>query len=278
MFFGDGRSNSIAELSNSFAELSDSVKDLRQKVNDSVVILPRRYKELVRLASVNIFDVEGNSIGVAIFISQRRIISALHIFTKHYGFKKRKNAQFNLNTAIHGLLHRPNKQEERASFRVVDYKDSWDLAVLELIDSYSDASHFVALPAIGSNDTKDNEEEDLDKLAVTSFTSALANQAPNAVDVSFCVCPAALLKVSNHHLLYSSSLFSGDSSGAVLLSKDGSLRGVHQESVNQASDELRRGATPKDMVKSINSLISGLSSGFIGLRLDVMEVQNFILK
>jgi len=270
-FFVDDRSRE-----RSIAELSAALKDLRQKVNDSVTILPRRYKEAVRLASVNVFDTHGDSIGVAIFVSSRRIISALHVFTKHYGFKKRKSVQFNKNAVIHGLLHRPDNKEEKAEFRMVDYKDSWDLAVLELVNC-NDADHFVNLPHVGANDSQGNEEDDLDKLAVTSFTSALANQAPKEVDVSFCVCPAALLKVSKHHLLYSSSLFSGDSGGAVLLSRDGSLRGVHQESVNQASDELRRGATPAEMVKSINSLINGLSSGFIGLRLDVTEVQEFIL-
>lgn len=43
---------------------------------------------------------------------------------------------------------------------MVDYKDSWDLAVLELDDSCSDASHFLALPAIGAGDIHQDNEED----------------------------------------------------------------------------------------------------------------------
>jgi hypothetical protein len=106
----------------------------------------------------------------------------------------------------------------------------------------------------------------------------MAIQAPDAIDVSFCVIPAFLIKLTPHHLVYTSSLFSGDTGGAVLIASDGSLRGVHQQTVNQASEMLGTSASSAAVAKSINSLISGLSSGFIGLRLDAQEVQDIILK
>jgi hypothetical protein len=240
--------------------------------------LPHRYQEAVRLASVNMLDAEGNGIAVALFVSERRAISALHVFAAHYGFTQRKSADFNLRTVVHGLVHRPNEREEKASFRMVDYHESWDLAVLELHDTSSDASHFVALPEIGINKCPVRLEDEIDKLAVTSFTSFCASMAPNAVDVSFSVIPATFVKTSKHRLLYSSVLFSGNDGGAILSSKDGSLRGMHLKSVNEAREELRTGVTPAEVVGSINSLINGLSGGFFGLRLDIEEVQKFILK
>lgn len=240
--------------------------------------LPRRYRESVRLASVNIFDEKGKSIGVAIFVSSRRIISAYHVFKTHYGFKNRQSASFNRSIVVKGLVHRPDNKVEAVEFHMIDYAENWDLVVLELGKNFVDANYFISLPLVGVNNDQGDNDEELGKLALISFTAAHARQAPQEANVSFCVCPAVLLNVSKHHLLYSCSLFSGDSGGAVLLSKDGSLRGIHQESVNQASEELRTGVTPAAMVKSINSLIRGLSSGFIGLRLDVVEVQEFILK
>lgn len=103
---------------------------------------------------MNIFDVEGDSIKVAFFISSRRILSALHVFTKHYGFKKRMNPRFNKNTAIYGILHRPDNKEEKAEFRMVDYKETWNRAVLELVDFVADTDHFLRLPKVGVNEAR----------------------------------------------------------------------------------------------------------------------------
>jgi uncharacterized protein YoxC len=265
---------SVTDLANSNAELKTSVAKLEIKVEDVSAILPHRYVEGVRLASVNILSTTGSSIGVAVFVSQRRIISALHVFTTHYGYENQPDP----DTVIQGLLHRPNEQEENVTFRLVNYNERFDLAVLELDDAYGDANYSLELPAVDSDQIwRDNVAKFQAKLAVTSFTSAVAMQAPDVVDVSFCVIPATPIKLTRHHLLYMSQLFSGDSSGALLVTSDGSLRGLHLQTVNQANEQLRIGAPPDDMVASINSLISGLSSGFIGLRLDVQEVQDIIL-
>jgi hypothetical protein len=260
----------VSELATKVVELNSSVAKLDIKVDDANTILPDRYVEGVRLASVNVLNATGNSIGVALFVTRRRIISALHIFTEHYGRG---------DNAIHGLMHRPNDQEERVTFRPVNLDERFDLAVLELGDAYGDANYSLTLPAANSNRIrKDNVGKNQTKLAVISFTSAVANQAPDAVDVSFCVIPAALIKLTPHHLMYTSTLFSGDSGGAVLVASDGSLRGLHLKTVNQANEEFRIGAPTEEMVASILSLISGLSSGFIGLRLDAQAVQDIILK
>ncbi len=105
----------------------------------------------------------------------------------------------------------------------------------------------------------------------------MAKQAPDKIDESFACIPAQLLKVTASHCAYQCSLFSGDSGGAVILSSDGSLLCIHLETINEANEKLRKGATNSEVVKSINSLVSGLSSGFIGLRLDSQKVRDLIL-
>jgi len=62
----------------------------------------------------------------------------------------------------------------------------------------------------------------------------------------------------------------------VIFSTDGHVIGMHLESVNEAHEQIRLDATDEEIVGSINSLISGLSQGFIGLRLDCQEVYEII--
>jgi hypothetical protein len=145
--------------------------------------------------------------------------------------------------------------------------------VLELNPEFADAESFLELPAVGANGKTSCEP---DKLALTTFTSELARQHPTAIDVSFCVFPATKVKVSVHHMLYTSSAFNGYSGGAVVLAKDGTARGIHLETVNKAKEKLQHGEVMHEIVESINSLISSSASGFIALRLDVQEVQDYI--
>jgi hypothetical protein len=44
----------------------------------------------------------------------------------------------------------------------------------------------------------------LNYLAATYFTSTMANQAPDAVDARLCVIHAALIKMTQYHMLYNS--------------------------------------------------------------------------
>jgi hypothetical protein len=248
-FFGDRRStaellNAVAEIKTSVTNLANSIyqrfTQLEEKVDDANAILPDRYVEGTLLASVNIVDIKGRSIGVAIFVSERRAISALHVFTSHYDLKQKENIHLNRDIAIYGILHRPEEQKENVQFRVVNHNNNSDLVVLELDDAYSDASYSLALRAVNVNQIwKGNISKIQTKRAVTAFTSAMAIQVPDAVDVSFCVIPVTLIKLTPHHLVYTSSLFSGDSDGALLIASDGSLRGVHQQTINQASEVLR---------------------------------------
>jgi hypothetical protein len=76
-----------------------------------------------------------------------------------------------------------------------------------------------------------------------------------------------------HYLRYRSSLFSGDSCAALIHADDGTVLGVHLETVNEASEALRKGEYDLETVaESVNNLIQGFSQGFVGLRLDCPEL------
>jgi hypothetical protein len=241
---------------------------LQQAVTDSRMTLPLRYRERTLLSSVNIFH-RYEAIGVGFFLhSPRRIVTVLHSLEKHYG---------NLvigTTIVNGFMHRRQLNGEfpleSARFILLRANKKFDLAVLELLSRHEDAEYALELPDVG-------RAYETDKLAVTSFSNTLHEQAPVEIARAFCVIEATFIKSSEHHIVYHSNLFSGDSGGAVLFSQDGIVRAIHQETVNQAREELDRNSFNDDeIVVSVNSLISCLSQGFIGLRLDVEDVQQFI--
>ena len=137
-------------------------------------------------------------------------------------------------------------------------------------------------------------------MAITSFTSSLHHQVSDIINNKFCVIPWQLIKKSKHHIIYLSSLFSGDSSSAIILSTKGLLYGMHQETVNEKirfsesdssvdedvnnnnnnnNEEVisHRPTKLQKVTDSVNSLVSSLATGFIGLRLDNEDIQQFIL-
>ncbi len=249
--------------------LEQENQKLQQMAIDSDEILPFRFQERTQLSSTNIFCPNRTAaIGVGFFISSNeKVITALHILDQHYQNCLAKNV------LVNGVIHRRQQNgeiiEEEVQFEVLRVQEQFDLAVLQLYSTTADA--FLEIPS-------PNYDFQKKKMAITSFSSALHEQAPAVVLRSFCVIPAFCVKSSPHHIVYISTLFSGYSGGAILMSHDGIVRAMHQETVNQAREELRReNLDEEEVVNSINSLISCLSQGFIGLRLDAPDVQKFIM-
>ena len=243
---------------------------LRQKVEDLEVTLPSRFQERTQLSSTNLFcPTRTTAIGVGFFFSSAtKVITALHILDEHYPDVASMPSML-VNGVIHRRLQSGALVEEEVHFQVLRTHKCFDLAVLELHRASADA--FLEIPSLNYNFEKT-------RMAITTFSNFLHEQAPNEVPRSFCVLSADFVKASPHHIVYTSNLFSGDSGGAILMSHDGVVRALHQETVNQADDQIRRDSLNDDtVVNSINSLISGLSQGFIGLRLDAPDVQQFIL-
>jgi len=242
-------------------ELRERVRILEQEVSDNQEILPRRFRERTLLSSVNIFDEDrSRAVGVAFFIgSNRRAITASHILSTFYPLDKDKNS--NTGKCIKGAMHRHQEDGtslmEDVDFNILLRHERFDLAVLQLSHTYGDADAFLDIP-----DIHYDFQNSKSRMAVTSFSNFLSEHLPVQVQRDFCVIPAQYLKSSPHHIVYSSNLFSGDSGGAILLSHDGVVRAMHQETVNQAREELERGVFDEDeVVDSINSLISCLAAG-----------------
>lgn len=258
------------ERSASFDELRAEIVRLKDQVEDLNYVIPPRFVTQLQRSSVLFLSDRLESIGVGIFISSTRVITAFHIIKDHYKAKSRGNYKF---VPIKGkyLVDIDSKIVVTQDFRVIASDNKRDLVVLDLVSRPSHHT-FCPLPAIGAMDNLPHTT----RFVVTSFTTALAKQVPDMIDESFAVIPANFVKATVNFCAYHSSLFSGDSGGAVILASTGDLLCLHLETVNEANEKLRKDATPKEVVDSINSLVSGLSSGFVGLRLDSEDVQNFI--
>jgi len=113
-------------------------------------------------------------------------------------------------------------------------------------------------------------KQEMSRLAITSFNISIAEATKNAAIISehHTVIQATLFKISQHHIVYSSNLFGGDSGGAAICSANGEVIAIHQQTVNEANAALEDSdITTRKLNASINSLVSGLSHGFIGLTL-----------
>lgn len=240
-----------------------------QDTEDMQCWIAPRHTVNLKLSSVLFMNDSGESIGVGIFVTARRVVSAFHVVKGH--FKSITRANY-----IYGRYQTTDAVSANdltdGLFKVVYHDTKLDLVVFDIVGE-NDHHTFCPLPQVGSMEGMPLTT----RFVVTSFTSAMAKQAPDKIDESFACIPAQLLKVTGNHCAYQCSLFSGDSGGAVILASDGSLLCIHLETVNEANEKLRVGTTSAEVVKSINSLVSGLSSGFIGLRLDSQKVRDLIL-
>jgi hypothetical protein len=254
------------------------------RVSDNEVILPNRFQVNVKSATVLIYSKEdefSRGVGIGFFITPNRLVTANHILHEHYAE----------NEEIHIGVHNQQGDLEHKTVFAIHTHIEWDLSVLFFAE---DHHAWLQLPALDSMPISH-------RIAVTSFSSTLFEELGGTIDASFCVIPGIIVKLASHHVLYSSTLFSGDSGGAVILSSDGVVRAIHQETVNQAkelgriigidgeeeTDDLDENSPMPDenmpstirrITRTVNSLVSGLSQGFIGLRLDRADIQAFIMQ
>jgi hypothetical protein len=72
-------------------ELRKENQELRKEIADSQYTLPPRCVDILRLSSVNILSANGEkSVGMAFFVSERKLISVDHVFRSHYSREKKK--------------------------------------------------------------------------------------------------------------------------------------------------------------------------------------------
>jgi len=233
-------------------KLREDNDKLREKIKDLETILPTRYLENVEKSSVKILDEAFAGVGVGFYISSTKVISCSHNFPNLKGLS--------LTEAKLLSFWCENFEGTRMGLRLLGFSDENDYDVV--IFDGDQSSFFLS---IGT------PRQDMSRLAITSFGISIAKAIDNTAIISehHTVIQATLFKISPHHIVYSSNLFSGDSGGAVICSANGEVIAIHQETVNEANEKLEDSdVTAHKLNASINSLVSGLSQGFIGLRLD----------
>lgn len=247
-------------LEESNQQLVESNQQLVQKLDDLEVILPNRYVENVEKSSVKILNDSSNGVGVGFYISQNKVISCAHNFPSL--------TNFSVTEAQGKIFWCENFNRELISLEVIGLSSEADYDLIVFLAS-TESMFFLEVETPSSSMTR---------LAITSFGIGISKALDNVSIFSenHLVVPAMMLKVSDHHIVYSSNLFSGDSGGAVVCSSNGSVIAMHQETVNEAIEKKSEVVTLDDLNDSINSLLSGLSQGFVGLRLDTALVQSLI--
>ena len=237
--------------------------DMAQKQEDMTVVIPLRFQASVKGATVEILSCDQNTyVGVGFFVRPDLIITAAHNLSEVYAV---------------GATVFVNVHADNGNLKMIEFTYRGDLvgSDISVISSSSYTSpHVLQISSVAM------VPDSCTRLAVTTFHNAISQQLGGSIPRGFGVFPAILLRRSEHHLLYDSTLFSGDSGAALIHAGDGTVIGLHQEAVNEAGDTLKEEEF-KDTAKvghSVNSLLGGLSQGFVGLRLDTAEVRDFLAK
>jgi hypothetical protein len=230
----------------------------QQEIADLKTVLPVRYCDRVLKSTVKILDSELKGVGVGFFISPNRIITCAHNFPSF------------------------ESQESTAkSYTCENFKS--ELIVLKLLRFMAEEPYDIV---VFSTDEESPDylqiaspDKNSQSIAITSFRIGLAKAAKNSKIIAeqYVVLQGTLTDVSSSHIVYTSNLFSGDSGAAVISHKNGEVIAMHLETINEANEKLEDSRlSMKKLNESISSLISGLSQGFLGLRLDTEIIRNFI--
>ena len=240
-------------------------KELKQSQEDLAVLLPVRFQDLAKRASVEIVQSDQQTyVGIGFFLRPNLVITANHNLLQNYRD----------DDVVFVRVHSDEVGMETVGFKLKGRHEDYDIAVLYCCSAYK-SPHVLQVATAPAVDVPTGST----RLAITTFSNAISEQCRGSTfPRSFGVLPATLTKRSDHHLLYSSNLFSGDDSGAALIhAANGKVIGIHLETVNEANEALRKEEiTIEKVAESVNSLVSGLSQGFIGLRLDILEVNSLL--
>jgi hypothetical protein len=228
--------------------------------------LPSRFvanikKSTVKILRRNVKNDTFESCGVGFFIENNKVVTCAHNFPPLNGIVNNDINKLVIEAEIH------SGQVIKLSLFGFSNADDYDVAIFET--EYNSAHHLKIGPP----------PEDDARLAITSFGIGLTNAVDrdNVMCQHFMVIQGILISISSHYIVYESNLFSGDSGGAVICASDGVVIGLHLETVNEAHDKNEtRKITVVEVNESVNSLISGLSQGFVALRLDSDLIWNIL--
>jgi len=196
--------------------LVKSNANLAQEVEDLRTILPTRFVDNTEKSSVKILNAANEPVGVGFFFNENTVISCAHNFPELTGKSKEEVTGINFHGQVYG--------GQQIILRIIGFSDKvdYDLAVFH--------TEYISNNCLTIGSPRQTET----RLAITSFQIGLSHAYRNKLVIpqEFVVVPATLLKISPHHIVYSGNLFSGDSGGAVICARDGTVIGIHLETVN----------------------------------------------
>ena len=189
-------------------------------------------------------------VGVAFFVTPRYALTVCHNI-------------FGCKTGTSVTLQ--NSENHSVATRVTHCDRTHDLAVLEPQDS-GFRSEFLVTEQIGRNVA-------IEEFTLVTFGLSLEHlEGGVEFDPGVVYHVASILKTTAHHISYESSSFDGDSSGALVLRKNGHVVGMHISTVNRAR-ELKRMKEVDDRLgdieESVDTLIKSTANACLALRMDV---------
>ena len=211
-------------------------------------------------SSIVILDSSGQTCGVGFYVTNSRVITALH------------NLQTYDDATIiyHGQYTDINERFVQFELKKIRDDADFDIAVFE---TERESSLFLSI------EPWEDVNVGIKKLAITTFNIWSAGRRKEFKGkCAFGVMSGEFYRCSVDYLAYGCNAFSGDSGGVIIFSKTGKVIGMHLFTENQASEKLRLDEfKAKKVTDSINNIIAGYSQCFVGLRLDSQSVRNLIL-
>jgi V8-like Glu-specific endopeptidase len=256
----------IAENNREIAENNREIAENNREIADLQSILPQRYIENTKRSNFLILDpLQEKEIGIGFFILPDTAITAFHVVKDNgYIFSSIVYARVLPNRNIIEMTIKSLPRLEQAI-------NEFDVCVMKTI-TYQSPSH-LTIPSSSEIVVQKPKQT-----CVTTFHIAMTEEVKNndIISVGFGIVEATIIKVSKNHFIYSSTLFDGDSGGALVYC-DGSVVGLHQEAVNRAKEKLEHGHYElEDVADSVNGITAGYSQCFLGLRLDSDIVKRLV--
>ncbi|DBA73556.1 TPA: hypothetical protein ACH3X2_009799 [Trebouxia sp. C0005] len=193
---------------------------------------------MVRAAVFYIMDEDNNGVGVGIFFSKSKAVTADHNLSVSQGVGTQVVVQ------IPGL-------HEQLTMAVSARDTEMDYAILQSSTDHAYLPVYADPPEqlVGTD------------LVLAGYCIGIEEYAPMfSRKLGFTKADAITLSNHNNHLLFRCTTFAGDS-GAALILKDGCLVGIHQEAVNALRERLQHAKVVKDRLSEVEQSIDALVSG-----------------
>jgi hypothetical protein len=257
------------ELERKGLELESIVKQQEIIISSITNLINPDEEENVKKASVMILSASKFRIGVGFFVSKEIVVTALHNLVTYQKINKKQKWK-NVTVWAEYFLDAHGASTRTIDLELLTASDKFDLAILRCTSILRE-SRYLRFPKTALS----GYEISRTTWAMVNFSISVST-ASEVVDQRATVLPVTMIRIGVRHLIYLSTCFSGDSGSAIVMSVSGEIVGLHLETFNEVNP--LKDSSYGSVIDSLNDLIAGLSTGFIGLRLDQGEVRALIDK